>query len=145
MSEIKHIMQLPGHPSFGFIDISLRWKGQNVTRGGRSLALGSTRSQEMINGWPASTSSQSLTRTKVLVTGERRPESGASLNINTPAPPQRRVSYWPFRQRDLRIRVPLIQRRWGVDIVLLSETQAVKPGRRADQLQLIPLMDSIAL
>lgn len=122
MSEIKHTMQLPDHPSFGFIDISLRWKGQNVTRSGGSLALGSTRSQEMINGWPASTSRRSLTRAKVLVTGERRPESGASLNINTRAPPQRRVSGRPFRWRDLWIRVSLIRRRRGVDIVLLSET-----------------------
>lgn len=89
MSEIKHTMHHPGHPSFGFIDILPCWKGQNVTRGGGTLTLESTMSQEMINGWSASTSRQSLTRTKVLVTGERRPESGAGLNINTPAPPQR--------------------------------------------------------
>lgn len=66
MSEIKHTMRHPGHPSFGFIDILLCCKGQNVTRGGGTLALGSTRSQEMINGWPTSTSRQSLTWTKVL-------------------------------------------------------------------------------
>lgn len=100
MSEIKHTTHHPGHPSFEFIDISLGWKGQNVTRGGGTLALGSTRSQEMINGWSASTSRRSLTWTKVVVTGEGTPQSGATLNVNTPAPPQHSANKFHCKWRE---------------------------------------------
>lgn len=117
MSEIKYTQRNPGHPSFRFIDISLWRKGQNVTRGSTSLPLGSTNSQEMINGCPASSSRRSLTRTKVLVTGERRPESGASLNINASAQSLHDVICEPFKWTDRWIKVSLIWSRKRVDIV----------------------------
>lgn len=117
MSEIKYTRRNPGHPSFRFIDISLWRKGQNVTRGSTSLPLGSTNSQEMINGCPASSSRRSLTRTKVLVAGERGPESGASLNINASAQSLHDVICEPLKWTERWIEVSLIWSRKRVDVV----------------------------